>query len=346
MRLVERPAGPAGRARRQPVLLLCSNNYLGLADHPRVREAAADAAMRWGAGAGASRLVCGHDDRHRRLEERAGRVQGPRGGAAVRLRLPRQHRRHRPRSPAAARSSSPTSSTTRQHHRRLPPRARRDVRLPPRRRRAPRLGPAAGGRPRLADRHRRASSRWTATSRRWPSSSSWRSATACGLMVDEAHATGCVGPGGRGAVAAAGLEQRGRRRRRHARQGARLLRRLRRRCDAEMATLPGQHRPPVHLLDRAAAARGRGARWRRWSCSIEQPRLVEQLQANADVLRTRARRRGLRGRRLDHADRPADRRRRDAGDARLRGARSSAASSPRRSGRRPCPRAPRACGWR
>jgi glycine C-acetyltransferase/8-amino-7-oxononanoate synthase len=52
------------------VLLLCSNNYLGLADHPRVREAAADAAMRWGVGAGASRLVSGTMTIHRRLEER------------------------------------------------------------------------------------------------------------------------------------------------------------------------------------------------------------------------------------------------------------------------------------
>jgi glycine C-acetyltransferase/8-amino-7-oxononanoate synthase len=52
------------------VLLLCSNNYLGLADHPRVREAAADAAMRWGVGAGASRLVSGTMTAHRRLEER------------------------------------------------------------------------------------------------------------------------------------------------------------------------------------------------------------------------------------------------------------------------------------
>ena len=41
------------------VLLLCSNNYLGLADHPAVREAAAEAAMRWGTGAGASRLISG-----------------------------------------------------------------------------------------------------------------------------------------------------------------------------------------------------------------------------------------------------------------------------------------------
>ena len=52
------------------MLLLCSNNYLGLADHPRVREAAADAAMRWGVGAGASRLVSGTMTLHRRLEER------------------------------------------------------------------------------------------------------------------------------------------------------------------------------------------------------------------------------------------------------------------------------------
>ena len=41
-----RAAGAAGPAGRQAVLLLCSNNYLGLADHPRVREAAAEAAMR------------------------------------------------------------------------------------------------------------------------------------------------------------------------------------------------------------------------------------------------------------------------------------------------------------
>jgi 8-amino-7-oxononanoate synthase len=52
------------------VLLLCSNNYLGLADHPRVRQAAADAAMRWGVGAGASRLISGNMTIHRRLEAR------------------------------------------------------------------------------------------------------------------------------------------------------------------------------------------------------------------------------------------------------------------------------------
>jgi 8-amino-7-oxononanoate synthase len=69
-RLVSGPQGPHVLLDGKPVLLLCSNNYLGLADHPAVREAAAEAAMRWGVGAGASRLVSGTMTIHRRLEER------------------------------------------------------------------------------------------------------------------------------------------------------------------------------------------------------------------------------------------------------------------------------------
>jgi glycine C-acetyltransferase/8-amino-7-oxononanoate synthase len=68
-RMISGPQGPRVVLDGKPVLLLCSNNYLGLADHPRVREAAADAAMRWGVGAGASRLVSGTMTVHRRLEE-------------------------------------------------------------------------------------------------------------------------------------------------------------------------------------------------------------------------------------------------------------------------------------
>ncbi len=70
MRMVSGPQGPRVVLDGRPVLLLCSNNYLGLADHPRVREAAADAAMRWGAGAGSARTVSGTMTLHRRLEER------------------------------------------------------------------------------------------------------------------------------------------------------------------------------------------------------------------------------------------------------------------------------------
>src|SRR5690348_5911444 len=70
MRLVAGPQGPRVMLDGRRVLLLCSNNYLGYADHPRVRGAAAEAAMRYGVGAGASRLVSGNMTLHRRLEER------------------------------------------------------------------------------------------------------------------------------------------------------------------------------------------------------------------------------------------------------------------------------------
>ncbi len=76
LRLVSGPQGPRVLLDEAPVLLLCSNNYLGLADHPRVREAAAEAAMCWGVGAGASRLVSGTMTVHHRLEERLAEWEG------------------------------------------------------------------------------------------------------------------------------------------------------------------------------------------------------------------------------------------------------------------------------
>src|ERR1700761_7400950 len=76
LRLVSGPQGPTVLLDGKPVLLLCSNNYLGLADHPQVREAAADAAMRWGVGAGGSRLISGTMTVHRRLEERLAAFAG------------------------------------------------------------------------------------------------------------------------------------------------------------------------------------------------------------------------------------------------------------------------------
>jgi 8-amino-7-oxononanoate synthase len=79
LRLISGPQGPRVLLDGRPVLLLCSNNYLGLADHPRLRKAAADAAMRWGAGAGASRLVSGTMTVHRRLEERLAAFEGTEG---------------------------------------------------------------------------------------------------------------------------------------------------------------------------------------------------------------------------------------------------------------------------
>ena len=76
LRLIEGPQGPEVTLGGHPVLLLCSNNYLGLADDPRVREAAAAAALEWGAGAGASRLISGNMEPHRRLEARLAEFAG------------------------------------------------------------------------------------------------------------------------------------------------------------------------------------------------------------------------------------------------------------------------------
>jgi glycine C-acetyltransferase len=52
------------------VLLFSSNNYLGLANHPALKRAAQVAIERFGCGAGASRLISGHMELHRELEQR------------------------------------------------------------------------------------------------------------------------------------------------------------------------------------------------------------------------------------------------------------------------------------
>jgi 8-amino-7-oxononanoate synthase len=65
-RLVPRP--PAGRPATMVVLDLASNDYLGLAGHPRLAAAAAAAAATWGTGATGSRLVTGTTELHAELE--------------------------------------------------------------------------------------------------------------------------------------------------------------------------------------------------------------------------------------------------------------------------------------
>ena len=51
------------------VIMLTSNNYLGLANHPRVRQAAVKAVEQWGAGMGSVRFICGTQVLHKQLEE-------------------------------------------------------------------------------------------------------------------------------------------------------------------------------------------------------------------------------------------------------------------------------------
>jgi 8-amino-7-oxononanoate synthase len=70
------PADPEVRIDGVPHLLLASNNYLGLANDPAVVAGARAALEAYGAGAGASRLVTGSLDLHRTLEERIAALKG------------------------------------------------------------------------------------------------------------------------------------------------------------------------------------------------------------------------------------------------------------------------------
>ncbi len=76
LRVIESAPGAHVRLGGRDVLLLCSNDYLGLAEDPRVRSAAAEAAERWGAGAGSSRLVAGNMTPHAELEAELAAFKG------------------------------------------------------------------------------------------------------------------------------------------------------------------------------------------------------------------------------------------------------------------------------
>ena len=69
-KILETPAGGRVTMNGKEVVNLSSNNYLGLANHPKVRQAALDAIERWGVGAGAVRWIGGTMSVHQELEER------------------------------------------------------------------------------------------------------------------------------------------------------------------------------------------------------------------------------------------------------------------------------------
>src|SRR5260221_4445027 len=60
----------------EQVLNLCANNYLGLADDPRIIHAAKDALNRWGFGMASVRFICGTQDVHKQLERRISEFLG------------------------------------------------------------------------------------------------------------------------------------------------------------------------------------------------------------------------------------------------------------------------------
>jgi 8-amino-7-oxononanoate synthase len=76
-RVVETPCAPRVVVGGRPMLAFCSNDYLGLAAHPRVVAALREGAALYGAGSGASHLISGHGLAHQLLEDRLAEFVGP-----------------------------------------------------------------------------------------------------------------------------------------------------------------------------------------------------------------------------------------------------------------------------
>jgi glycine C-acetyltransferase/8-amino-7-oxononanoate synthase len=206
LRVIESPQGPQVLLDGRAVLLLCSNDYLGLADHSHVRCAASDAAMHWGTGAGASRLVSGSMEVHAELERRLAEFKGKpaallfgsgylaNSGVVSALAGPDEVVLSDELNHASIIDGCRLARAETFVYRHCDP-EHLEWGLRKARGRAALIvtdgvfsmdGDVAplADLSELAERHD------------------------CRLMVDEAHATGCLGPGGRGSVAAAGLEDR------------------------------------------------------------------------------------------------------------------------------------------
>lgn len=68
LRRIDSPCGPVVTMQGRTMLLMASNDYLGLADHPALKQAAIDAIATYGVGAGAARLISGTQRPHEELE--------------------------------------------------------------------------------------------------------------------------------------------------------------------------------------------------------------------------------------------------------------------------------------
>ena len=69
-RTLDAPCSPEAEVDGRRLIAFCSNDYLGLANHPALIAAVQEAAERWGVGSGASHVVSGHLRPHAELEER------------------------------------------------------------------------------------------------------------------------------------------------------------------------------------------------------------------------------------------------------------------------------------
>ncbi|MFC8453656.1 8-amino-7-oxononanoate synthase [Kitasatospora sp. NPDC057223] len=186
-----------------PVLDLASNDYLGLTRHPAVTRAAADAALRWGAGATGSRLVTGTTALHTELEDELAAFCG----VEAALVFSSGYTANLAALTALTDPDTLIVSDAYNHASlidgcRL---SRSDVL------RAPHSDPATVAAALAGRGHRRAlvvtDSVFSVdgNAARLPELSAAARAHGAALLVDDAHGLGVLGPGGAGALAAAGL---------------------------------------------------------------------------------------------------------------------------------------------
>ncbi|MEM2892017.1 MAG: aminotransferase class I/II-fold pyridoxal phosphate-dependent enzyme, partial [Thermoplasmata archaeon] len=75
LRVLQGPSTPRCVVDGRKVIMLCSNNYLNMSNHPRVKRAAIAAIESHGAGSGSVRPIAGNMDLHMELERRLARFK-------------------------------------------------------------------------------------------------------------------------------------------------------------------------------------------------------------------------------------------------------------------------------
>ncbi|MFQ5909096.1 MAG: aminotransferase class I/II-fold pyridoxal phosphate-dependent enzyme [Thermoplasmata archaeon] len=75
LRVLEGPSAPRCRVEGRDVIMLCSNNYLNLSNHPRLRQAAKEAIDTYGVGSGSVRPIAGNMDLHMEAERKVARFK-------------------------------------------------------------------------------------------------------------------------------------------------------------------------------------------------------------------------------------------------------------------------------
>ena len=129
LRVLDDQQAPVCHYDGREVINLACNNYLGLANHPKLLEAALKATRKYGVGSGAVRTISGTMSIHMELEERIAALQERGGVRGVPVRL-RGQRGHGLGDPEPGRSHHFRRAEPRQHHRWLPALASEDPRLP------------------------------------------------------------------------------------------------------------------------------------------------------------------------------------------------------------------------